>query len=221
MAGPFAALNGIPIVNGTVTFPYSGIWHADVTLDTAVGVAGPQVLTLADLSLVCSVVRGVNFAAVRQVRLVGGQGGWRTNVPPLQYYTPGGVATSIICSDLAALVGEIPPVIGPTAPQITTGPGFVRKYGLASNVLQQLFGDQWWMDYTGTVQVLPRPVIPVPPTFETLAVSGAWGIFEIYNAILTPFLPGAAIVSPTVTGTINRVMHYITPEKVRTEIMIP
>lgn len=219
----FASLSGLPIVAMTLVLPYSGIWHADVRLDRAIDISGPQILTISDFTGVCSVLRAVDFTGARSVRLIGGSGGWRTLVPPLQYQSHTGVPVSLVCLDAAAAVQEIPPVIGPTVAP-TTGPTFCRQGGAASLVLQSLFGDGWWMDQTGTVQVLPRVPTPIVAPFDLLDVRGASGIYKIasYADVLSPWVPGAMFLAPTMTSPqpINRVCHIIDDGTLRTEVMI-
>ena len=220
----FASLNGLPIVKMALVLPWAGIWHADITLDRAIGpTAGPQALTLgADLTGVCAVVRSVDFTGARSLRVVGGTGGWRTSVPPLQYQSPNGVPVALVTSDAAALVLEAPPVVGPSVAP-ATGPTFVRQGGAASLVLQSLFGDGWWMDLQGVVQVTPRVPVPIAAPFDLLDVRGSNGIYTVASTgdVLTPWTPGATFLAPTMTApaTINRVTHIIDGGHLRTEVM--
>jgi hypothetical protein len=218
----FASLSGIPIVAMTLVIPYSGIWHADIRLDRAIGpTAGPQLLSLSDLTGACAVVRSVDFAGSRGLRVVGGTGGWRTVVPPLQYQSPTGVPVALVAGDAAALVQELPPVIGPTVSP-TAGPTFVRQGGLASLVLQSLFADGWWMNMLGVVQVTPRLPTPIVAPFDWLDSRGAQGLYRIASQgdILTPWVPGAKFLGPTMTApaTVNRVTHVVEGARVRTEV---
>ena len=225
MAGPFfASLSGLPIVAAVVVLPYSGIWHADIRLDRAIGPsAGPQILTLSDLVMPCAVVRSVDFTGARSLRVVGGTGGWRTVVPPLQYQSPTGVPVALVAGDAAALVLEAPPIVGPTVAPVG-GPTFVRQGGVASLVLQSLFADGWWTNpLTGVVQVTPRLPTPIVAPFDLLEANGARGIYRIASQgdILTPWVPGATFLGPTMTspGIVNRVTHIVEGARVRTEVL--
>ena len=223
MAGMFASLTGLPVVRLALTIPFTGLWHADALLDRAIDLSGPQVLTLSDFVGACFVVRAVDFTGARSVRLVGGTGGWRSLVPPLQYANPAGVPVVTITSDVAATVGELPPVIGPTVSPVA-GPAFVRQGGAASLVLQDLFGASWWMDSTGTIQATPRVPTPIATPVDVLEVRGSSGIYRVASVgdILTPWVPGALFLSPTMTSpaTINRVCHILESGVLRTEIMV-
>ena len=224
MPGPlFASLNGLPIVKLALVLPWAGIWHADVTLDRAIGPsAGPQLLTLGDLAGTCAVVRSVDVTGARSVRVVGGTGGWRTVVPPLQYQAPTGVPVALVAADAAALVQEAPPVVGPTVAPVA-GPTFVRQGGLASLVLQSLFADGWWMNMQGVVQVTPRLPTPIATPFDLLDVKGAAGVWKIASVgdILTPWVPGVTFLAPTMTSpaVANRVTHILEGGTLRTEVL--
>lgn len=222
MPGFFASLSGLPIVKMALVLPWAGIWHADITLDRAIDIAGPQILTLSDFVGTCAVVRAVDFTGARSLRVVGGTGGWRTALPPLQYQSPTGVPVAMICSDAASLVQEAPPVLGPTIPP-TVGPSFLRQAGAASLVLQSLFADGWWMNPAGVVQVTPRLPTPILAPFDVLNVRGASGIYQIASRgdILSPWIPGSTFLSPTMTapGVVNRVCHVLEDGRLHTEIL--
>ena len=225
MAGAtsFASLSGLPIVRLALTIPFTGIWHADALLDRAIDISGPQALTLSDFAGVCSVVRAVDFAGARSVRLVGGAGGWRSLVLPRQYANPGGVLLATILGDVAATVGEPPPIVGPTVSPVA-GPAFVRQGGLASLVLQDLFGDAWWMTPAGVVQATPRLPTPIVAPVDVLDVRGSSGVYRVASVgdVLLPWVPGAVFLSPTMTSpaTVNRVCHILEGGTLRTEILV-
>lgn len=221
MSGPlFASLNGLPIVGANLVIPYSGIWHADVTMDRAVDVVGPQVLSLAGATFApCTIIRAIDFAGQRSLRLVGGMGGWRKEVPALPYDLPGGVPTATILADAAATVGEVPPVLDPTVPPIV-GSHWLRSKGKASELLNQILGSSWWMDFTGIVQSKPRlPTVIISP-FTAIEVNGSAGQYTINTESPGDWVPGAVFSGPTVSGVVNRVTHTLTGGHLNTEVMI-
>ena len=216
----FADLSGIPIVRAKLDIPLTGIWMADVKLDRAVGPAltGPQVLTLAGSQWVCSPLRAIDFTGTREGRLVGGQGGWRTSVPALEYASPSGVPTALVLSDVAGTVREIPPVLSPTVPA-TLGQYWCRQAALASLVLWQILGSGWYMDPTGAVQTAPRFPTLIPSPFYATAVDGCVGRYEIATEFPADWVPGATFLGPTVSGTVSRVMHILEAGSLRTEVL--
>ena len=213
----WATLNGIPVTRAALVVPYTGIWHADVSLDRTVEVSGPQVLLIGTYTWLATAVRAVDFAGTRRLRLVGGQGGWRKTVPPELYVSPVGVPTTTVLADVAGLVGEIPPVVDPTL-QPTVGTAFGRQGGLASLVLQQVCGDQWWMDPSGVVQTAPRLGI-VKSLFSVENVDGASGKYTIQTESPGDWAPGNVFAGPTVSGTISRTMWAIDEAGVRVEVL--
>ena len=212
-----ATLNGTPIYEGRITWPYAGIWHADLKLTEAIDTSGPQVLLFAGLPWACAVVRAIDFSGSRGVRVVGGTGGWRTTIPAKQY-GQGLVTTLHVMTDAALACREVPPVLGPLVP-LTVGSGYCRPNDAASYVLQEFLGDAWWLDSTGTVQTIPRPPTPVASPFSALAVRGSEGKYEIGTESPNDWLPGATFLGPTVSGTINRTMHTLTRDTLRTEVL--
>ena len=221
---PFATLSGIPIVGLHLVVPAVGIWHADVTLATALDVPGPQTLLLSGSTWVGSVVRGIDFAGQRQVRIVGGQGGWRKAVPALEYQSAVGVPTQTVLADAAALVQELPPVIDASVP-FSVGNYWVRSAGAASLVLWELlrlaFLAQWWMDPTGIVQTMVRPSTPILTPFVVENVVGSAGWYKVTTESPGDWLPGRTFSGPTSAGTLSRVEHRISRGKFWTEILVP
>ena len=216
----YADLTGIPIVRAMLVIPLSGIWHADVTLDRAVGPAPSvqQVLTLAGSTWVCTPIRAIDFAGTRQLRLVGGAAGWRSTIPALEYASPSGVPTSLVLSDAAGSARELPPVIAPTVPP-TLGQYWCRQTDRASLVLEQILGAGWYMDPSGVVQTAPRLPTLVPSPFYATAVDGCEGRYEIATEFPTDWQPGATFLGPTVSGAVSRVVHILEAGSLRTEVL--
>jgi hypothetical protein len=214
----WATLNGTPIFRAMLVVPYTGIWHADVSVDRDADVTGPQVLQIGNSAWNCTLVRAVDWAGVRRARLVGGAGGWRKSVPGQQYASPVGVPTVTVLSDVALAAGEIPPVVdaslGPT-----TGMAFVRQAGLASLVLDQVCGDQWWMDPTGTVQTSVRLPSPIGSPFSVEHVDGACGKYVIQTENPEDWAPGATFTNSVTSGTISRTMWTVDAVTVRVEVL--
>jgi hypothetical protein len=213
-----ASLAGIAVMRGVVVVPFSGIWHADLVLAQATGPAptGPQSLIFAGSTWTCAVVRSIDFAGERGVRVVGGLGGWRTTIPAKQY-GQGTITTQMVATDAALACGESPPVLDASVP-VTVGSAFLRQAGPASLALQAVLGDAWWVDSAGTVQTRPRTGT-VASSFQAMRVDGAEGVYEVGTDAPNDWTPGATFSSPTVSGTVNRVTHRITPTKLRTEVM--
>ena len=208
-------LSGVNVIAGAISVPYSGPWHADLVLSDPTDVSGQQTLAFFGVNWTCSYVRDISFAGRRGVRLVSGSGGWRKTLPAKQYGA-GVIATSTVASDAALAVGEPRPVVDSSAPQ-TVGAAFCRSAGLASQVLQQLFGSAWYVDTSGVVQTAPRAG-SVSTYFAAIESDLSAGSLLLGTDSPNDWLPGKTFSCPTIAGTVNRVMHYVSNE-IRTEAM--
>lgn len=211
----YVALSGTQVIHGTITIPYSGIIVADVVLSEPKDVAGIQTLQLADQAFKCTVIRAINFAGARGVRLLGGAAGWRTALAPKQYGSWGvSVQMSVVLNDAARESGEQIAVANDRTLQ-----GFTRPNAAASFVLNQLLGVSWWMDPDGIVQTKPRDVTPISSDYIAESVIGAAGIWKIATEAISAWTPGRSFVGPTSSGTISRVQHHVSKGTLRTVAM--
>ena len=232
MPGLFASLTGVPVVACTLSVPYSGIWNADVTLDRALPapLVGPQVLVLAGSTWACAGVRVGDYAGVRKARLVGGTGGWRRPVLALElpppFISPLGVPIALVLSTAAGLATELPPNLAgyigsPLLGLPPLGGAYVFQAGPMSLVLQDLLGDDWWVDATGQVQVAPvRPPVPIISPWTCTDFDGDEGRATIATDFPGDWAPGAVFAGPTVIGTISRVTHVLSAGRLRSEVML-
>jgi hypothetical protein len=213
----FAQLNGTPIVRGSITIPFTGIWHADVWLDRVSDTSGPQSLVVNGLTGTCAVVRQIDFAGESMLRLVGGAGGWSKPVPTPAFYASPNLATILEATALA--VGEKAPNV---ATDRSVDPFYVvDNQGPASAVLADLLGDTWWMDLTGTIQTGPRSTPTIASPFVLRQIDGPAGIYHVESDTITDWMPGASFSCPTGSGVVSRVRHAIDGGKLSTEVMIP
>lgn len=212
----YATLGIAPVLVGRMVIPFAGLWHASLVLTSDTPSPGPQILTIGTSTWICSPVRDIVFSGQRGILVVGGSGGWRTSVSPKQY-GQGAIPIAGILADAATACGELPPVGA-----VGVVPAYVRKGApyAAATVLQELLGDGWWVDDTGVVQATPRLPAPVLSPFDAMSVDGAVGLYEIATESPFDWTPGATFLGTTVSGTVSRVMHAITPDRLRTEIMV-
>lgn len=213
----FADLTGVMVTAMRLVVPWSGRWHADVSLIGTTDVSGMQTLNFIGVPWSCAYVRAVDFAGQRGVRVVAGRGGWSQSIPAKQY-GQGTITTQTVCADAAVACGEVAPVIDASVPS-TVGSAFCRQAGAASLVLQQVLGDAWWTDTTGTVQTKPRTSQVTSPFIATQVV-GAEGWYEIATESPSDWMPGASFSGPTVSGTVSRLTHVIGRDTLRTEVLV-
>jgi hypothetical protein len=211
----YASINGATIVKGQVSIPAWGIWHADLWLDHAFVVGSPATLVIADLSATCTVVRSVDWTGQRGVRVVGGYGGWRQVVAPQQYDNPAGITVSTVVGDTATAVGER--VVIATDAQL--GVQWIRARGAASEVLDEIAPDAWWMGLDGVTHLGPRDLSAITGVFTATWVDQPANVVRIATENPAEWLPGKTYAGPQVQGTIDRVQHWIDAGKFRTEVV--
>lgn len=191
----YSTLNGARISSATITIPYYGAWVADVIVATADVIPSQGPLVVGDLSLFGTIYRQAAFAGSREVRVVGGYGGWRNTLPAQTYQSASGVKLSVVLGDAAAIVGEKIKI----ANDGTLGTIFVRENAPAERLLRQLAGAVWWVDSSGKTQVGPRPVSKVGNPFSAIGWKGGAGRVEIATEVLSEWMPGATFSNGTVT----------------------
>lgn len=209
----FASLDKVPIVHGCLTLPFSGLWYADIVVAETHAFAGVLSLVLANQTFRCSVIRAVNFAGARGVRVVAGAAGWRNTIPPRQYAH--GVLMSVVLRDAAVACGE---QINVTEDE-QLGDNYIRVQAPASRVLNDLLHSRWWADPDGVVQMSTRSALPIASDFTAISVQGASGMYTIATDDIASWMPGRTFNGPTASGVISRVEHQITKGQLRTVVL--
>jgi hypothetical protein len=189
----YAECNGLRIVSGSIAIPAYGTWVADLKLATPDPLSGPVTLTIADLTMRGTIVTTDTFAGLREVRLVGGAGGWRNAIPAQAYQSAAGINLSLVLKDAAALVGETVNVVTDTQ----VGFAFVREAAPAERVLRQIAGF-WWIDLTGVTQVGTRTNGTIASAYTVISYDGARGLFEIATETLGDWMPGRTFTNALV-----------------------
>jgi hypothetical protein len=217
MAGFFASCNREAIMKGSITIPFYGTWSADIDVDTGAPIKGPVTLVLGPLTLQGSAYRSDVFAGIASARIVGGGGGWGKSLPSKAYNLPGGVPVSMVLGDAAIECGE--KVSGASG---TLGAFWVRDQAPAARTLRLMAGTIWWMDMTGTTQLLPRPTPTIRSAFEVISDEPGSGRVVVATESPQDWVPGAIFSSPTTAPTpISSVTHTLTNAGIgRTEILI-
>ena len=154
-------LNGQPVTS--LRFNLSGIgcsW-AEVSIsfpgdtDPVPTDPGAAILQIEDRSFVCTRISGGVSDGRGSYCLVGGRGGWRNSVTRLGYSSP---RAQQILTDVALLAGE-QIVFDSDLPQL--GEHYARLPGLASQVINQLAPQNWYVDDAGVTHVGQRTSSPL------------------------------------------------------------
>lgn len=179
-------LNGSSIISGTICIPMQGIWTADLVMPNATDISLNCVLTINDLVLQGYVVRTLNFANSRSLRLVGGYGGWRKNLTARQYLYTGNIKLSTILNDAAIEVGE--KINIQTDVTVVNNGTYLRQNNKASVLLNDLVPN-WWIAPNGITQVADRLNTPIKSSFEVIGYTGSYGHARIATENYSDWLP--------------------------------
>lgn len=212
----YAQLAGTNVLEATVTIPVRGAWTADLILTGAPesGTAGLLTLTIADLELHGTVVRGAEFQGKYSARMVGGYAGWRNTLGPKSYQSDGGLKLGPILQDLAREAGEQLSV----ADDRVIGTAFVRRSGPAVRTLDELYPD-WWVDFDGVTQIGPRVGVTTSAEFQVLDKAPEEGRTELATESPASFYPGVSFAAPTIPlTTANMVVHRLSGGTLRTTV---
>jgi len=156
----FASVNGLAVLEGTVTLPRVGVFHADLSVDAYAPQSGKATITLGTQKLVGTFARnGVDITRRLRARVVGGAGGLATLLPPKSY---GSVPLKIPLSDALRDAGE---TLSPSADAsllATQLSAWSRMRASASSVIASL------------LQVVPNAV------WRVLLDGTVWFGFETY-----------------------------------------
>jgi hypothetical protein len=193
----FASFGDLRAESLRLTLPAFGRWTADVhfAVDSALPDT-PLPLTVGNLALLGSVVRGGPFAGSRSARIVGGFGGWGESLPARWYALTSGVRLSAVLKDAAMAVGES--AVVPAAQDRNVGPFFARLAGPASRVLAVLVGRAgWYIDALGLTRLGDRESIQVTSAFSIpdIGYRPNVGHITIATEDLLSWQPGAVFSS--------------------------
>jgi hypothetical protein len=218
-------LSGLRVTSARLTTPLAGAWTADVGLpdDTALP-PGPLTLSIGNLAVTGAVVRTDSLGGSRHVRLVGGAGGWARETTPQGYHDDGGVIRGTVLRDLAALTGEVFFPADLAAASDSVGTDYVREAAPASRTLEQLVGEQWWIDPQGQTHLVPRPTgTLISSPFLIERYDGGAGRIVASTEDYASWVPGAVLVSELLDQPMTLVDVAIVTdgdESVRVEAMV-
>ncbi len=164
----FAALNGRPVLSGSVVLPFAGVWTAGLVVDAAVAPTGAATLTLDEgaVTLAGTLLRSREAFGRVEALMVGGAGGLWTQVAGRHYRsTPGSLIWNAILSEC----GEVASGASWTAPLASQFAQWTRIRSSGADALARLvgvFGGVWRVDIDGTIRLVD------PSATEAGAVTG-------------------------------------------------
>lgn len=212
----FCSVGNFRVVTGAIIIQALGIWSADLLLDHVATVTGQQTLSLGPLSMLGTEISEGTFTGSTRVRLVGGYGGWRKQIPAKSYSHAAGVKKSTVIGDAASAVGEKISI----AVDGAVGTAYVRQAAIAARVLEQV-GDFWWIRNDGVTVVGPRDATQIVSSFDVVSAQLAIGQVFIATDAVQDWLPGRTFQTETLSRrTISTVIHHINKDSIRTEAWV-
>lgn len=205
-----ALLNGTRCTSAEVHIPAHGAWWASASLDTEATLSGQVTLTIADLTLIGTVVSGGPSKGRSHYRIVGGKGGWSSVVPAVHYSNDAGVKYSKVLDDLARAAGETLTDI----PTGTVGTAWTRPADPASRVLELLFPKQWYVDETGVTHIGARSSAPLATKATIVTTDPARGTVVLAADSIATILPGVVVEGFTAVD----VLHEVSSDGLRSTI---
>lgn len=184
-----ATLAGLLVTRATVVVPRWGIWWADVQAPSDAQLSGRVELKIEDLTLSGTIAHGGPFRSMGWYRIVGGAGGWRSQIPERAYRAEVGVKLSTVLRDAASACGE---TLG-TVEERRVGPAYVRLAGDASSVLEALATEAWHVDAAGVTQIGLRAPTAYAPSYRLIAKRPDRALITIAPDSLATLVPGAQL----------------------------
>lgn len=186
-----ATFNGLRVTSARVTIPAWGCPYADVQVDGEHTLTGAATLKIADLTLVGTILSGGAALGRSSFRMVGGAGGWGQSIAEKSYANDATVKFATVIGDAAAACGETIAAISSTS---RTGPAYVRQAGAASDALNLLAPQAWYVDEAGVTRlgaraasVLPAKVVRIKPLDKAL------GCVVLASESIAGILPGVVV----------------------------
>lgn len=171
------AVGNTSAVSVRLIIPWNGAWIADVDLNVASTEPLPSGRVVASigsetLSGTIDPRSSGRFGEKARVRVVAGGCGWDRVVAARNFQNDAGLWSSAVVTSTAAEIGES--VVDATP--VLHGTHFVRAAGAASKVFLQR---EWYVDATGTTQVVPRAPVPPPADLDILTWDPSMRVAEL------------------------------------------
>jgi hypothetical protein len=211
--GNFATVAGYQVVSGSLLIPTIGVWTADLQLAGEEPVSGTVSVVIGNLTLLGTVYRSETYGGQTKCRLVGGYGGWRTQIQAQGYGSTSGVKLSALLGDAATACGEQVNVSNDQS----IGNGYARinlDTSVASDVLWQMvdlgFITAWYVDPTGVTQTVAWPTSPIASSFTVADQRTDEGVVVIATEDYLSWMPGCTFTAPQLSGSFtNAGVHYV------------
>jgi hypothetical protein len=189
-----ATLNKNRVTDARVDIPSWGCWYAEVAVDKPVTLTGQVELKIADLTLQGTVLAGgeVKGTERSRFRIVGGKGGWGRALKAKSYANDASVKVSTVLGDAAKECGETLDA-STIASSDRCGPQYVRMAGPASQALELVKSQGWYVGEDGVTRIGARAASTPSIKATYTRRDPARGIVELAAESIASILPGATI----------------------------
>jgi hypothetical protein len=189
--------NGGVVALASITIPYYGTWTADLVLPVGASISSPVTIVVGDMTLVGTAVRQAEFNGDLSVRVVGGAGGWRRELPARGYSHIIGVRLSTLLADAASESGETIVVDSDRS----VGTLWARERAKGESLLRFLLDGHWWVDSAGVTQTKARTSSTITSPFTVINRDGSKGSYEIATENLSAWQPGRTFQAKTMAAS--------------------
>lgn len=184
-----ATLNGASVTRARVHVPAWGRWWADLDLAEPVEQSGAAALVVAGQSMSGTVVSGGAVNGRSAYRVVGGAGGWGRTLPAKSYNDDGGVRLRTVLGDAAAEAGETLADV----PATLLGPYYARPSAAASELLNLLAPQNWYVDFNGVTRIGQRPATIYTGTAPRVRVDPLAQVIDLAVDSIAGLVPGVQV----------------------------
>lgn len=204
-----ATANDLPVIDLRLNLPKSGVWHADVSVETEENLAGQVVVAVAGSRFVGTVREGGNTLGTWVGRLSAGQGGLRATLPAKQYRE---VPLSVPLGDILRVSKES--LSREAQPAVTTKHlrGWVMRAGPAGEALvalMQLASSAWRFLPDGTLWVGTEAWRPVTLEHELLIDDPRERKAVVFTETPGSLLPGATFLDKHVSYVSHQLLDGV------------
>jgi hypothetical protein len=198
-----STLNGHRVLKGSAHLHSWGCWHAEAQIDGEHTLSGSVTFKLADLTLVGTVLSGGPEKGRSSYRIVAGAGGWGQSIAAKSYSNDASDKASTVVGDAASAVGE---TLAPIAATVRVGTGFTRPEGPASQVLQIVAPQGWYVDEAGVTHLGSRTAgALVGKVTRVTPVDLARGKLVLAADSIATILPGIVVDGLTAVDVLHEV----------------
>ena len=212
-----AVFNARAVHRCTVVLPRWGVWWAEIwTAREDDVLAGEARLAIGQLDLRGTIVHGgaVRGAAIDHYLVVGGANGWGKPIAEQAYRGGLGVKLSTVVKDAATAAGEkLAPIV-----DRRIGPAFLHAAGLASEVLDAVAPEDWYVDEAGVTHLGARAPFAYEKPYTLVSERKDRGYAVVHTDDLRSLTPGAQITGPLEGFTVASVRHELSTEGIATHL---